>query len=135
METVGLGNFVTNQATPLEISQGLGTEVLISPHLPQFPSSSLPDNCIHKEQPKLDGCSNRKRPRPRSNLSPRIFPICYQRSSQKCPDLPTSDPSGCSISCHLVAKTAGELDKTYLDVLSKEEQKFLRTNLKSDEEP
>ena len=84
---------------------------MIPSHLPQSPSASTPDNLNYKEEPKLDCCSYRQRPWPGGNLAPGIFLIFYQTSSRKFQDLSTLEPSGCSILCHLGAKTAGEVDK------------------------
>ena len=110
MEILWLVNFSCTQATPLDISQGLETKVPIPPHPPQSPSASTPNNRIYKEEPKLDGCSNPKRHRTGSNWVPGIFSIFCHRSYRKRPGLSTSDPRGRIISCHLSAKTAGEVD-------------------------
>ena len=90
----------------------------------------MPYYRIYQEEPTLDGGPNRQRPRTGRNWSQGILPICNQRSSRRRPEISTSEPSGRSISCDLGTETDREVDKTYLNVLNKEEQKIPLHELK-----
>ena len=62
-----------------------------------------------KEEPQIYGVSNRQRPLPGSYRAKGILPICEKRQSRRHLDISTSDPSICSILCHIGEKTSGEI--------------------------